>query len=116
MVFLRVEGRIHKSLLPEEEKHPIILPSNHHVVKLLIDDVHCQELHAGVEHTLSVLRQTFWLIKGRSTVRRTVKSSLLCRHYHTKPFVQLMAPLPEDRIRPAPPLPMLVWTSLALCI
>ena len=54
--FLRVRGRIHKSLLPEEEKHPIILPSNHHVVKLLIDDVHCRKLHAGVEHTLSVLR------------------------------------------------------------
>jgi len=53
--FLRVGGRIHKSLLPEEEKHPIILPSNHPVVKLLIEDVHRRELHAGVEHTLSVL-------------------------------------------------------------
>ena len=91
------------SLLPEEEKHPMILPSNHPVVKLLIDDVHCRELHAGVEHTLSVLRQRFWLIKGRSTVRQTVKNCLLCRHYQTKPFWQRMAPLPEDRIIPAPP-------------
>ena len=66
---LRVGGRIHKSSLPEEEKHPIILPSNHPVVKLLIEDVHCRELHAGVECSLSVLRQKFWLIKGRSTVR-----------------------------------------------
>ena len=56
---LRVGGRIHKSSLPEEEKHPIILPSNHPVVKLLIEDVRCRELHAGVECTLSVLRQKF---------------------------------------------------------
>ena len=101
--FLRVGGRIHKSLLPEEEKHPIILPSNNPVVKLLIDDVHRRELHAGVEHTLSVLRQKFWLIKGRSTVRQTLRNCLICRHYLTKPFGQRMAPLPEDRIKPAPP-------------
>ena len=54
---LRVGGRIHKSSLPEGEKHPIILPSNHPVVQLLIEDVQCRELHAGVECTLSVLRQ-----------------------------------------------------------
>ena len=101
--FLRVGGRIHKSLLPEEEKHPIILPSNHPVVKLLIDDIHGCELHAGVEHTLSVLRQRFWVIKGRSTVRQTLRNCLICRHYQTKPFGQQMAPLPEDRIKPAPP-------------
>ena len=100
---LRVGGRIHNSSLPEEEKHPIILPSNHPVVKLLIEDVHCRELHAGVECTLSVLRLKFWLIKGRSTVRQTVKNCLVCRHYHTKPFMQKMAPLPEDRIKRAPP-------------
>ena len=101
--FLRVGGRIHKSLLPEEEKHPIILPSNHPVIKLLIEDVHRCELHAGVEHTLSVLRQRFWLIKGRSTVRQTLRNCLICRHYQTKPFGQQMAPLSEDRIKPAPP-------------
>jgi len=44
--FLRVGGRIHKSPLPEEDKHPIILPSNDRADKLLIDDVHRRELHA----------------------------------------------------------------------
>ena len=79
------------------------MPSNHPVVKLLIEDVHCRELHAGVECTLSVLRQKFWLIKGRSTVLQTVKNCLVCRHYQTRPFRQKMAPPPEDRIKPAPP-------------
>ena len=101
--FLRVGGRIHKLLLPEEEKHPIILPSNHPVVKLLIEDVHRRELHGGVELTLSVWRQRFWLIKGRSAVRQTLRNCLICRHYQTKPFGQQMVPLPEDRIKLAPP-------------
>lgn len=100
---LRVGGRIHKSTLPEEEKYPVILPSSHHVVKLLIHDVHCKELHAGVEHTLAVLRQRFWIIKGRSSVRQVVKNCLRCRHYNSKPYAQRMAPLPADRIVPAPP-------------
>ena len=101
--FLRVGGRIHKSMISEEEKHLIILLSNDPVVKLLIEDVHRRELHAGLEHTLSVLRQRFWLIKGRSAVRQTLKNCLICPHYQTKPFGQQMAPLPEDRIKPAPP-------------
>ena len=76
------------------------MPSNHPVVKLLIEDVHRRELHAGVEHTLSVLRQRFWLIKGRSTVRQTLRNCLICRHYKAKPFGQQ---IPEDRIKPTPP-------------
>lgn len=70
---LGVGGRIHKSVLPEAEKHPIILPSHHYVVKLLILDLHKQELHAGVEHTLSIVRQKFWPMKGRSVVRQTTE-------------------------------------------
>ena len=84
-----------------QKRRRILLSSNHPVVKLLIEDVHRRELHAGIEHT--VLRQRFWLIKGRSTVRQTLRNCLICRHYQTKPFGQQMAPLPEDRIKPAPP-------------
>ncbi|CAB3992660.1 Hypothetical predicted protein [Paramuricea clavata] len=66
---LRVGVRIHKAELPEEEKHPIILPSDHPDVELFVQAIHRREMHAGVEHTLSVVRQRFWLIKGRATIR-----------------------------------------------
>ncbi|CAB4022309.1 Hypothetical predicted protein, partial [Paramuricea clavata] len=65
---LPVGGRIHKAELPEEEKHPIILPSDHPAVELFVQDIHRREMHAGVEHTLSVVRHRFWLIKGRATI------------------------------------------------
>jgi hypothetical protein len=100
---LRVGGRIHKAELPEEEKHPIILPSDHPAVELFVQDIHRREMHAGVEHTLSVVRQRFWLIKGRATIRKIVKRCIMCRQFYTKPVFQQMAPLPADRIVPAPP-------------
>jgi hypothetical protein len=68
---LRVGGRIHKAELPEEEKHPIILPSDHPAIELFAQDIHRREMHAGVEHTLSVVRQRFWLIKGRATIAKS---------------------------------------------
>jgi hypothetical protein len=57
---LRVRGRVHKAEVSEEEKHPVILPSDHPGVKLLVQDIHRRELRAGVEHILSVVRQRFW--------------------------------------------------------
>ena len=100
---LRVGGRIHKAELPEEEKHPIILPSDHPAVELFVQDIHRREMHAGVEHTLSVVRQRFLLIKGRATIRKIVKTCIVCRQFYTKPVSQQMAPLPANRIVPAPP-------------
>ena len=44
------------------------------------------------------------MIKGRSTVRQTLRNCLIGRHYKTKPFGQQMAPLPEETIKPAPPI------------
>ena len=37
---LRVGGRIQRSALPFNAKHPMILPSQHHVTKLLIEHYH----------------------------------------------------------------------------
>ena len=50
-----------------------------------------------------MVRQKFWIIKGRATVRKVVEKCLMCRHYCTKPLTQQIAPLPADRIIPAPP-------------
>ena len=44
---LRVGGRLQNSSLPETEKHPIILPENDHVTRLLIQQAHMDTLHAG---------------------------------------------------------------------
>ncbi|KAL7850244.1 hypothetical protein SRHO_G00195930 [Serrasalmus rhombeus] len=40
---LRVGGRLSKMAMPEEQKHPAILPKGHHVSKLLLGHIHQQE-------------------------------------------------------------------------
>ena len=85
------------------EKHPIMLPPNHHVVKLLVQHIHITQLHAGINHTLVTLRNRFWVIKARSLVRTIVKSCLLCRMYMPTRIKVPMCPLPKDRITRAAP-------------
>ena len=100
---LRVGGRLQNSSLSDSAKHPIILPSNHHVTKLIILDIHEKEGHVGPLHTLSVVRQHYWVVKGHVTVRKVIRKCRFCRHMNAQPGKQLMAPLPSARVTPGKP-------------
>uniref|UniRef100_A0A5S6QYI8 Integrase catalytic domain-containing protein n=1 Tax=Trichuris muris TaxID=70415 RepID=A0A5S6QYI8_TRIMR len=100
---LRVGGRIEKSELSYEARHPIILPHRHVVVEMLVRRCHEGQMHAGVEHTLAVLRQRFWILRARSVVKGIVRGCVTCRKVSSAPFAQKMAPLPEERITEAFP-------------
>lgn len=51
-------------------KHPVILPGNHHLTTLYVHQAHARVLHNGVRETLGELRPQFWVIKGRSVVKK----------------------------------------------
>ncbi|XP_003367933.1 Pao retrotransposon peptidase superfamily, partial [Trichinella spiralis] len=63
---LRVGGRLAFSELPRETRNPMLLPHGDGVVKLLIQQVHEQQLHAGIDQTLAATRKRFWITTGRS--------------------------------------------------
>ena len=67
---LRCKGRIQQSSLTEEGKCPILLPSKHNVVELIVKDAHDRLLHSGVATTLTAIRERFWIARGRQTVKR----------------------------------------------
>ena len=48
--FLNVGGRLKHSFLPEESKHPIILPKDHHFTKLIVEFIHKTNNHCGQDH------------------------------------------------------------------
>ena len=50
---LRVGGRLHRSDLPFNAMHQMILPKRHHFTKLIIENVHQSNGHAGRDWTLS---------------------------------------------------------------
>ena len=56
---IRVGGRLLNSPLPEESKHPIILPKESPVSQLIALHFHHISGHSGLEHVLSLIRQRF---------------------------------------------------------
>ncbi|CAH2098606.1 unnamed protein product [Euphydryas editha] len=50
---IRVAGRLEKSHLNEQMKHPILLPHASHLTRLIIDDAHKKTLHGGLQYKWS---------------------------------------------------------------
>ena len=87
----------------EDLKYPYILPNDHHVTELIIQHNHSSVGHMGQESVLSSLREKFWIVKGRSAVRRVLKRCVDCQKRKAPTGEQFMAKLPEDRITPCKP-------------
>ena len=100
---LRVGGRLSKASIPEEAKHPVLLPYNNHVTTLIIRDIHERLGHAGRNHVLAALREKYWVIKANSAVRHVITNCVKCRRFRTPVAEQKMSDLPPDRVNPAPP-------------
>ncbi|KRZ47836.1 hypothetical protein T02_819, partial [Trichinella nativa] len=100
---LRVGGRLRRSTLPPESKHPIILPHNHPVTELLIKDHHVRQMHAGVNQTLVAIRTKFWIIRARNAVKKIIRSCPVCRRVDAQPYRLRMGELPADRVTETQP-------------
>lgn len=100
---IRVGGRLRNSNNQFNEKHPIILPKNHQITRLLIEYVHRTELHAGAQATLAKIRTKYWPLGGRSIVRHVIRKCIKC--FKAKPIMSqpLMGDLPMARVQPARP-------------
>nr|XP_043068771.1 uncharacterized protein LOC122321876 [Drosophila bipectinata] len=95
---LRVGGRLRQSKLPEEVKHPILLPKAHRITKLLLEHEHWVNLHPGTSALFVITRQRYWIIGARNLIRKVTHNCIRCfrqRHHTTH---QLMADLPSIRI------------------
>ena len=83
----------------EKAQHPIILPKNHHVSRLVARQGHeFQSGHSGKEYVLSLIRQKFWIVGARLLVKRVLRECVLCKRLKGKPGVQQMADLPSERV------------------
>ncbi|XP_054752108.2 uncharacterized protein LOC129257739 [Lytechinus pictus] len=100
---LRVGGRISNAPIDFEAKHPIILPSSHHVTTLLILHYHLIVGHSGAGLTWSSLREKYWIIKGGATVRKVIGKCFDCRKRNAPRLQQMMSELPAERVTPEKP-------------
>ena len=70
---VRVGVRLKHSPLSYNENHPMLLPSDHVISRLVVKDAHNRVLHAGRERTLCETRSKFWLARGRNMVKKIVR-------------------------------------------
>ena len=96
-IVLKVNGRLKHSNLPTELKHPIVLPSDHHITEIIIRDVHENSLHSGRDHNLAISKEHYWIINAKSVIKRVLSQCIPCKFENMKPSNQLMGQLPNER-------------------
>ena len=110
---IRVGGRLGYSLLPDEVKHPILLPKDSNFTNLIIDFYHESEGHVMAHGCLFSIRERFWIINGLSTVKRRLNGCMNCNKAKREPCKQIISSLPECRVTPNRPI--FHCTSCDLC-
>ncbi|KAJ8041002.1 hypothetical protein HOLleu_15480 [Holothuria leucospilota] len=101
---IKVGGRLGRSDLPFTRRHPILLPKNTHVSRLIVEHFHGKVLHQGRQMTLGAVRSGgFWIIASHCLVRRVIHDCCTCKRLRGIPLTQQMADLPEDRVGATPP-------------
>ena len=63
---IRAKGRIGKSQLNFNVKHPILLHWKHHSVELLLQNEQKDNQHEGTEHVRNTVRQKMWILGIRT--------------------------------------------------
>ena len=98
---MRCDSRlVNAEFVAFDVRFPIILPRKSWVTKLIVKHYHAKGKHiAGTNQTLSALSTRFWVIAGREAIRDWERECAECRKRKAKPATQIMAPLPNTRLK-----------------
>lgn len=73
------------------------------LTKLVISDAHLKSLHGGTQLTTSFVRNEFWILGGRTSIRSHIFHCVICARFRQKRAQQLMGQLPPKRVQPSRP-------------
>lgn len=94
---LRVGGRLSRTAMPEESKHPIIISKDQHISMLILKHIHEQMRHVRRNYILSKLRERYWITHANTAARKILSSCVFCKHHKGKMCDQKMADLSKER-------------------
>ena len=111
-------GRIHNAPVPFSAKFPVLLPPNNHFTTLVVNDAHEQSLHSGLNHTLTHVRQHYWIPQARQFIKKLLRHCVTCRKVNGKPYKATdPPPLPTIRLVDSHPFAVTgVDFTGALCV
>ncbi len=94
----RFDGQHLSQHLPYDYLFPIILPSDSEILAQVILFIHQGMNHAGVDVLHAHLRQKWWILKSRHTIKRYKNRCLTCRRFDGSRMDPKIAPLPRERL------------------
>ncbi|XP_037922920.1 uncharacterized protein LOC119659079 [Hermetia illucens] len=100
---IRVGGRLQNASIPYTAKHPAILPTSHPFTKLLLVDLHKDNLHIATQALRATAWQQFWILRDKGLASAVVHECVQCSRLNPQTFKQLMGTLPDARVQPARP-------------
>ena len=94
---VRVDGRIDGAAISNLARHQIVLPGKHYLVNLLIKSFH-DRTHNGTEYILAELRQIYWILNARTSIKKVAWQCFNCRKLKSKAVTLYMSNLPTFRM------------------
>ncbi|XP_049866576.1 uncharacterized protein LOC126367197 [Pectinophora gossypiella] len=79
-------------------RSPILLDGRHPAARLLVEHYHRRAGHANHEAVINEIRQRFWLLRLRNTVRTVANRCLQCRIRKAAPLNPPTGDLPPQRL------------------
>lgn len=99
---LRVGGRADKALVSYETRHPVLLPRDHRISRLIVQHAH-QFGHPGVAATVAKTRTKYWIVRAHDLAKSVKFRCVVCREIGARVESQVMADLPKSRLAPFTP-------------
>lgn len=101
---LRCKGRLENTNWSFDKKYPILIPRDCEFTNNLITKIHEDNYHVGVNHTLSLVRETYWIPQGKRQVQKVLKKCPSCIKQSGGPFKLPPTPaLPAERVNYSAP-------------
>ncbi|XP_053686496.1 uncharacterized protein LOC128736038 [Sabethes cyaneus] len=96
---VRVRGRISAcEFIDRDAAEPVILPRNHHVTRLIINDLHERFNHQNHLTVVNQLLQRFRIPRLKATYQAVRKDCQYCKNSQAQPQPPMMAKLPQARL------------------
>ena len=100
---LRVGGRLQKANLPQETKHPVLLSTRSHTVRLLVQHNHILALHEGTSTVMARLSLKYQIPRLKPLLKGLSRKCITCQKTYARVVQQRMGELPSSRVTPARP-------------
>lgn len=95
---LRVGGRLQKSELDYDTKHPILISHKCHLSRLIIAEAHEKTLHGGPLLMINYVRGKYWITNLKNQVKYHKRNCVICVRHSSTNVHPMMGQLPAERV------------------